>query len=132
MAKSISQRIVIQASAHEIYESLMDSKKHSKFTGDKAKIGRKVGEKFSAYGDYVSGVNLQLVPDKKIFQTWRASDWPEGKESKISIELKEKSGKTEVVFKQTGIPDSAEVAAKDWDEFYWIPLKEMLENQPQY
>ncbi|MBM2832567.1 MAG: YndB domain-containing protein, partial [Dehalococcoidia bacterium] len=56
----------------------MDSRKHAKFTGDSATISREIGGKFTAYGDYAEGINLELVPDKKVVQSWRGSDWPEG------------------------------------------------------
>ncbi len=44
----------------------MDSQKHSEFTGEEANISREVGGKFNAFGDYIMGINLELVPDKKI------------------------------------------------------------------
>ncbi len=63
--KTIQQAVILKVSPHEVYEALMDSRKHSKFTGEEASISREVGGKFSAYGDYITGVNLELVPDKK-------------------------------------------------------------------
>ncbi|MBI3232331.1 MAG: SRPBCC domain-containing protein, partial [Candidatus Doudnabacteria bacterium] len=56
----------------------MDSKKHSAITGGAASISRKIGGKVSAYDGYISGKNVELVADKKIVQTWRASDWEDG------------------------------------------------------
>ena len=47
MSKSIRQTVTFKASPHAIYEALMDSKKHSEFTGGEAKISRKIGGKFS-------------------------------------------------------------------------------------
>lgn len=41
--KTIKQTIFFKAEPHDVYEALMDSKKHSKFTGDKAVISRKEG-----------------------------------------------------------------------------------------
>jgi hypothetical protein len=49
---------------------LMNSRKHSKFTGAKAIISHKVGGKFSAYGKYIQGINLELVPARRIVQAW--------------------------------------------------------------
>lgn len=72
--RKISQSVTLKASPHDVYEALMDSKKHAKFTGGKASISREVGGKFSAFNGYAEGINLQLVPDKKIVQSWRASD----------------------------------------------------------
>ena len=53
MSKLIRQTVTFKATPHEVYEALMDSRKHAKFTGDQANISRKVGGKISAYGDYI-------------------------------------------------------------------------------
>jgi hypothetical protein len=41
---------------------LMDSKKHQSLSGQPAKISRKVGGKFTAWGSHISGFNLALKP----------------------------------------------------------------------
>jgi activator of HSP90 ATPase len=107
----------------------MDSKKHAEFTGGKAVISRKVGGKFSAYDGYAEGVNLELVPDKKIVQTWRASDWPEGHYSRATFALKAIASGTQFTFTQSGIPaEFADDVSQGWRDYYWAPLKEMLEK----
>ena len=74
--KTIKQSVTFRAKPHEVYEALMDSGKHAKFTGGEAHISREVGGKFSAFDGYSEGVNLELMPDKRIVQSWRTSDWP--------------------------------------------------------
>jgi len=66
----------------------MDSKTHSKFTGDIVRIGKNVGELFSAFNGYATGENVELKPNKLIVQSWRASDWPKGHYSKVKFNLK--------------------------------------------
>ena len=83
--KSIHQSVTFSASPHEVYELLMDSKKHAAFSGEAASISRKVGGKIKAYGDYIEGKNLELEADKKIVQLWRASDWPKGQYSTVTF-----------------------------------------------
>jgi len=82
--KTIRQSGTFKASPHAVYEILMDSKKHSVLAGDEAKISRKVGGKFNV-GSYIEGVQLELVPDSKIVQTWRYEDWPKGHYSKATF-----------------------------------------------
>ncbi len=127
--KTIRQSVKIKASAHEVYEAIMDSRKHTEFTGDKASISRKVGGKFSTFDGYAEGVNLELVPDRKIVQTWRASDWPAGHYSKVTFTLKEIESGTQLTFTQSDIPKEffADVS-QGWRDYYWQPLKEMLEK----
>ena len=103
--KAVRQVVTFKAKPHEVYEALMDSAKHSQFTGGKAVMGRGVGDKFTAFDGYSEGVNVELVPDKKIVQTWRASDWPEGHYSRATFLLEESGGGTRLSFTQTGVPE---------------------------
>jgi activator of HSP90 ATPase len=126
--RTIRQSVTIKASPHDVYEALMDSKKHAKFTGGKASISREVGGKFTAYDDYAEGVNLELAPDKKIVQSWRASDWPEGHYSKVTFSLAKTEGGTRLSFTQTDVPEELyDDVAQGWRDYYWAPMKEMLE-----
>lgn len=126
---TIRQSVTIKAVPHEVYEALMDSKKYGAFTGGKAVISRAVGGKFSAFDGYAEGVNLELVPDKKIVQTWRASDWPEGHYSRATFTFKAAAGGTQLTFMQSGVPaEFADDVSQGWRDYYWTPLKEMLEK----
>jgi len=125
--KTIRQSVTFKASPKTIYEMLMDSRKHAAFTGSKAKISRKVGGKFTAYDDYISGTNLELVPNKKIVQSWRGNDWPEGHFSQATFAFKAVKGGTRLTFIQTGVPaEQYEGIKKGWIEFYWEPMKAVL------
>jgi activator of HSP90 ATPase len=127
--KTLKQTVTFKTNPHEVYEALMDSKKHSKFTGDKATVSRKVGGKFSAFDGYSEGTNLELAPDSKIVQTWRASDWPEGHYSKVTFSFKAIPAGTRLTFTQTGIPAKQyEEISQGWRDYYWAPMKEMLEK----
>lgn len=107
----------------------MDSKKHSKFTGDKASVSQKVGGKFSAFGGYAQGKNLELVLGKKIVQTWRASDWPEDFWSTTTYEFKKAGKGTKLTFTQVNIPtDQMKSIKKGWVDYYWTPMKEMFKE----
>ena len=126
---TIKQTATFKATPHEVYEALMDSAKHAKFTGGKARISREVGGKFSAFDGYSEGTNLELVPDKKIVQTWRASDWPAGIYSTVTFVLKEIDKGTKLTFTQISVPDGQlEDVSQGWKDFYWMPMKRMLEN----
>lgn len=129
--KTISQRVHFECSPKEVYSALMDSKKHSQFTGGKAVISQKVGGTFSAYDGYAFGKNVELVKDTKIVQTWRASDWSTGCESLVTFSMKKSpSGGTMLAFKQENVPVScAKDIEKGWKDYYWKPMKEMLEKE---
>lgn len=127
--KPIRQSITFKASPHEVYEMLMDSKKHSIFTEAKAVINRKIGGKFIAYDGYIDGINLELVPNRRIVQKWRASDWLKNHYSTIIFELKKSNDGTQLIFTQTGVPEEHhETISKGWVEHYWDKMKEILEK----
>ena len=125
--KTIRQSATVNATPHEVYEAILDSRKHSKFTGDKAVISRKVGGGHSAFGGYATGKNMELVPDAKIVQSWRASDWPEGAMSQVTYALAAVPAGTRLTFTHSGVPEAeAESIKGGWIEHYWTPLKAMF------
>jgi activator of HSP90 ATPase len=127
--KTIRQQVTIGASAHDVYEALMDSRKHKRFSGAEAKISRKVGGAISAYGGYITGANLELVPDEKIRQSWHAADFPEGHDSEVIFSLSETDGKTRITFTHKGVPEASYAGIKQgWNDYYWTPMRKMLEK----
>jgi len=129
MSKAIKQTVTIKATPHAIYEALMDEKKHAVFTGGEAKISRKTNGKFTIYGGDIEGKNLELVPDRKIVQSWRYSDWTEGHYSKATFSLEPTEKGTRLTFTQTDVPDDKyEDIKQGWKDYYWGPMKEMLKE----
>ncbi len=129
--KSIEQSVIIKASPHEVYEAFIDSKKHSKFTESKAIISREIGGKFSIFEGDLEGKNIELVQDVKIVQSWRSNEesWPKTHYSTITIELEPVANGTLLKFTQTEVPITSYESVKDgWNEYYWEPLKQMLEK----
>ena len=127
--RTIKQTVTFKAAPHDVYEALMDSKKHAKFTGDKATISRKVGGKFSTFDGYSEGTNLELKQDNKIVQPWRAGDWPDGLYSTATFSFKAIPSGTRLTFTQSGVPEKQyDDIAQGWRDYYWTPLKEMLEK----
>ena len=130
LTKTVRQSVTFSASPHEVYEVLMDSKKHSQLTGSEVGIERKIGSKFSVYDGDIQGVNLELVPDQKIVQSWRYSDWPKGHYSKATFSLKQVPGGTRLTFTQTGVPEKFfDDIKQGWKDYYWRPMKEMLNTK---
>ena len=126
--RSLHQIITIEADPHEVYEVLIDSEKHSNLTESNAKMSRKIGGKFTAFDNWASGKNIELVQDKKIVQTWRGEDWPEGHYSTITFLFKKHGNETIIDFKQTEITDDVyEDIKQGWIDYYWDKLKEYFE-----
>ncbi|CAN5734444.1 hypothetical protein BH11BAC7_BH11BAC7_26220 [soil metagenome] len=124
--KDIKQKVIIPATPLDVYNALMDSKKHSAFTFSVCKIGKKEGSSYSAYDGYIIGKNVTLIPGKKIVQTWQPVDgvWPEDHFSEITFDLKATAAGTEINFTHKNVPvNQVEEFKKGWPENYWEPLK---------
>ncbi len=121
--KTLHQSVLLNAPPHEVYEALMDSKKHTEFTHSPAVIRREVGREFSTFDGWASGTTLELIPDAKIVQKWRAVDWPDGHYSTVTFELRLEDQKTRLDFTQADIPEDlySDLEA-GWIEFYWDTL----------
>ncbi len=129
--KDLKQTIIFRASPHDVYESLMDSVKHSKFTNSKAVISREINGKFTAYDGYIKGTNLELIRDKKIVQEWQGTGegWSKDYFSKVTFLLSKDKEGTKLIFIHEGIPEEwYEDIKAGWHEHYWEPMKKMLEK----
>jgi activator of HSP90 ATPase len=127
--KTIKQVILFQLTPHELYEMILDPKKHLEFTGAKAKIDRKVHGKFSVWDGYITGENIKLEKDKKIVQRWTCSDLPEGYYTEVAFEFKKAKEGTQLIFTQTKVPlENYKELVQGWKDYYWKPIKIMSDK----
>lgn len=125
----IHQEVTFAATPAKVYNALMRSAEHARFTGSPAEISPDEGGAFTAHGGFVEGRNVSLVPDARIVQAWRGKDWPEGVYSIARFELRDEGGKTRLVFDQEGVPDAqVEHIDSGWRKMYWEPLRNYLES----
>ena len=138
-ADAIHQEPVFPASPKRVYEALTDPKQFTRviqLSGalqamhlpDKpAQISREVGGAFALYGGYITGRHIELVPNVRVVQAWRAGDWPPGVYSIAKFELVEQGSGAKIVFDHTGFPKGdAEGLASGWRVHYWEPLAKVL------
>jgi uncharacterized protein YndB with AHSA1/START domain len=139
-AESIHQEPVFKASRKRVYEALTDAKQFDKVTrlsgamqagmpsGAKAtEIGGEVGGAFTLFGGYVTGRHIELVPNERIVQAWRAGSWNPGAYSIVKFELTEQGSGTKIVFDHGGFPEGlAQHLAAGWKGNYWEPLEKYL------
>ncbi len=128
MAAGIHQEVSFKATPQRIYTALTDSKQFSSATGGApAEISGEDGGAFSCFGGMIEGRNIELVPNRRIVQAWRAKPWPEGVYSIVKFELRGDGKGTKLVLDHTGYPEGEEAhLAPGWDANYWQPLKKYL------
>jgi len=138
-AEAIHQEPVFKASRKRVYEALTDAKQFqavmqlseamkSMAPGTKpAEIAREAGGAFSLFGGYITGRQIELVPNERIVQAWRPASWDPGMFSIARFELVEQGTGTKIVFDHTGFPNGqAEHLAGGWKANYWEPLGKYL------
>src|SRR4051812_25352014 len=106
MSTVIHQERHFAAPPARVYRALIDAAEFSAATGGApAEIGDLPGATFSAFGGQITGRQIELVPETRIVQAWRASAWPDGVYSVARFELEADESGTHVVFDHTGFPD---------------------------
>ena len=135
MSNTIYQKIIFKnTKTKDLYDLYMNSKKHSIATGASANISPIEGGRYSAHDNYIKGKNLQLVKNKLIVQTWRASNWDKNNVDSTFIICIEQKGNDVILYAtHANVPDNEfESLKKGWHEFYWKPWKKYLSGNPTY
>jgi len=122
---SIRVSATITASPERIYEAWLSDALHAAMTGGKASIEPTIGGRFTAWDGYISGETLELSEGRKIVQTWRTAEFPEGSpHSRLEVLLEPISGGTNVIFIHTDIPEGDGKKYEDgWARFYVTPMQ---------
>ncbi len=115
---------IFKISSKKLYTAWLSSKEHSAMTGGEANTSNVVGESFSAWDGYISGKNIELIPNTKIIQSWRTDEFSDkDKDSKIEITFKELNGETELTLIHSNVPKDGEKYKQGWEDFYFTPMK---------
>lgn len=138
-AESIHQEPVFKATRRRVYEALTDTKQFDRVIqlsaamktmslGNKpTEISREPGGAFALFGGYVTGRHIELLPDERIVQAWRAGSWEPGIYSIAAFELTEQGSGTKIIFDHKGFPKGlGEHLAEGWRINYWEPLERFL------
>lgn len=124
MCRPVHHEVDFDVAPRTVYDAYLDSRRHARFTGQAARMSRKEGGRFVAGDEYISGYNLDLAPGRRIVQAWRASEWPEGAYSVLTLQLHPRGKGTRMIVDHLGIPDAfRDGVDKGWHEFYWEPMK---------
>ncbi|MDQ0483731.1 SRPBCC family protein [Guptibacillus hwajinpoensis] len=128
MSNTIHEEITFQSTPDRIYQVLTNSKQFSEMSGGApTDIQNEAGGEFSCFGGMITGRMIELVPNERIVQAWRAGNWDPGVYSIAKFELQQKGSETILIFDHTGFPEGQGEHLKDgWTENYWSPLKAYL------
>jgi uncharacterized protein YndB with AHSA1/START domain len=129
MTPAIQQSVEFDATPETLYEMYIDSKQHAQATGAPAKVSRRVGGTFTAFGGQLKGKNLLLTPNQMIVQACRAEMWKKSDPGSILVIQfsKTKTG-TRVDLMHVNVPEHDHQGVTDgWCQYYWEPWRVYLE-----
>ncbi|HEY3948711.1 SRPBCC domain-containing protein [Phenylobacterium sp.] len=125
---SLHQEVTFAAAPARLYAALLSSKAFTAFSGFPATIDPRPGGAVSLFGGQVMGRNIELVPNQRIVQAWRAvEDFPPGVYSLVKIDLTPKAGGTLLTLDHTGFPPGHfDHLNAGWAPHYWEPLRKFF------
>ena len=126
---TVSATDEFRTSAEEMYQTFTDPQRLAAFTRAPPRVfeGAKPGGKFAIFDGNVSGEFVKLEPPKKIVQTWRLAQWPEGHTSsqEIVFDQNDVDHVTNMRVTWTGVPvGQEEVVKRNWEGYYIRSIKQ--------
>ncbi len=124
---TIQKSYEMNATPEEVFEALVNPELIQEWSGDEAKMGAEVGDKFSLWGGQMFGSNLEVTKNKKLVQEWCYDQWD--KPSKVTFTIKVKDKKTIVDLLHEEVPEKFVNSISDgWDSYYLGAMQEMFEE----
>jgi activator of HSP90 ATPase len=131
MTRPIQQSVILGASSDELFDTFLDSRKHSALTEAPAKIGKTDGAKFTAFDGQVRGRNLLIVPKQLIVQAWRSVNWhANDPDSVLILQFSRATGGGRIDLVHVNVPaHDHKGVSKGWATYYWRPWKAYIAKQ---
>jgi activator of HSP90 ATPase len=139
-SEAIRQELSFDASPQRVYRALTTTEDFDRITrlSDGAAllaaagarptaIGTELGGAFTLFGGYVTGRHLEMLPNERLVQAWRAGSWKPGGFSIAAFYLTADGAKTKLSFEHRGFPNGNGTSlANGWHSHYWEPLAKFL------
>jgi activator of HSP90 ATPase len=139
-SESIHQQVTFKASRRQVYEALTSAKRFDALTrlsdglslvtapgAQATTISREAGGPFTLFGGYITGRHLEMAPDERLVQAWRAGSWKPGDYSVVKFALSEAGAACKLVLDHRGFPEGqGKSLAYGWGVHYWEPLAKLL------
>ena len=124
---TIQKTYEMNATPNEVFDALINPELIQIWSGDEAKMSAEVGGAFSLWGGQMFGINLEVVPNKKLVQEWSYDQWKQP--SKVTFTIKTKGKKTILELLHEDVPEKSVNSISDgWDAFYLGAMQEMFEE----
>jgi activator of HSP90 ATPase len=116
---------VFRAKASDLYNAWLSSDGHSAMTGSPAKVDGRVGGKFAAWDGYIFGSTLELIPNHRIVQAWRTSEFADdAPDSHLEVLVEDVEGGAMLTLSHSNMPDDqVDSYRQGWEDFYFQPMR---------
>lgn len=124
-------QITLPVSPRDLCKAWLNSAEHSGFTGSPAKIVPHIDGSFTAWDGYISGKTLEIETPRRILQSWRTSEFPEGSpDSLLEILFEPEGDGVCMTLNHTNIPDGQkEQYEEGWQEYYFAPMQDYFQTR---
>ena len=131
MSYEFTLTATIPATPEEIYNAWLDSDRHTAMTGAPARIAAEPGGAYTAWDGYISGRNLELVPHRRIVQSWRTTRFAEDQaDLTITVTLTPVEAGTLLTLLHADVPDGqTSYESGGWQAHYFEPMKTYFANR---
>lgn len=125
--KKIQQTYTIKAPIEKVWQSLTDAEIAEQWGAAPATVDAREGGEFSYWDGDIHGVYTKLVPYQLIEQDWYGHDHPERKFKAVFL-LRADNDTTTVQLTFSGDIEDEQKDLQDWQEYYFAPIKDLLEK----
>ncbi|MFC2152262.1 SRPBCC domain-containing protein [Bacteroidota bacterium] len=124
--KDFKKYFIISAEPSEVFTALTNPFTIELWSGYPAIMDSNINTVFSLWDGDITGMNLEIIENKKIVQEWFFGEQTE--KSIVTMNLFENKKGTQVELIHTNIPDDDyENITEGWNEFYFGSIKSFFE-----
>lgn len=124
----IKQTYTINTPPAKVYRALTDAAVAEQWGASPAKVDAREGGEFSYWDGDIHGIYTKLIPNKLIEQDWYGHDNPTWKYTvSFTFEGDDKTTTVRMVYAGNILDEQKDI--KDWQDYYFTPIKELLERQ---
>jgi uncharacterized protein YndB with AHSA1/START domain len=124
----IEQTYTINAPVSKVWQAFTDTDIAERWGAAPAKVNACEGGEYSYWDGDIHGIFTKIVPEKLIEQDWYGHDNPTWKYNvTFTFEGDDEATTVHMVYSGNIIDEQKDI--KDWKDYYFDPIKQLLERQ---
>ncbi|SRR6266498_3921483 len=126
--KQIEQTYIIKAPVAKVWQAFTDATLAEQWGAGPAEVDPTEGGKFSYWGGDIHGINTKVIPERLLEQDWYGHDNPKWKyDVKFTFENNDNGTTVHLFFVGNIVDEQKDI--NDWREYYFNPIKKLLEQK---